>query len=71
MNVMLPTVESAQRTPAPPDCLGRPRKLTHLEEPECESIHVIRESVAESDRPVLLYSVGKGSSVLLHLAIRL
>ncbi|HEX3924757.1 MAG TPA: sulfate adenylyltransferase subunit CysD [Streptosporangiaceae bacterium] len=42
--------------------------LTHLQRLEAESIHIIREAVAESERPVLLYSVGKDSAVLLHLA---
>ena len=42
--------------------------LTHLQHLEAESIHVIREVVAEFERPVLLYSIGKDSSVLLHLA---
>ncbi|HEX4706074.1 MAG TPA: sulfate adenylyltransferase subunit CysD [Pseudonocardiaceae bacterium] len=44
------------------------RTLSHLDRLEAESIHIIRESAAESERPVLLYSVGKDSSVLLHLA---
>jgi sulfate adenylyltransferase subunit 2 len=44
------------------------RALSHLDALEAESIHIIRESVAESERPVLLYSIGKDSSVLLHLA---
>ncbi len=42
--------------------------LTHLQRLEAESIHILREVAAESDRPVLLYSVGKDSAVLLHLA---
>ena len=42
--------------------------LTHLERLEAESIHIMREVVAEVDRPVLLYSVGKDSAVLLYLA---
>jgi sulfate adenylyltransferase subunit 2 len=42
--------------------------LTHLEQLESESIHIIREAAAESDNPVMLYSIGKDSSVLLHLA---
>src|ERR1700720_2601512 len=70
MNVMLPTVDPAQRTLAPPNSLGRPRKLTHLEQLEAESIHIIREAVVESEKPVLLYSIGKDSSVLLHLALK-
>ncbi len=45
-----------------------PRALTHLERLEAESIHIIREVVAEADNPVMLYSVGKDSAVMLHLA---
>src|SRR5262250_2576995 len=50
----------------------RPRapRLTHLQQLEADSIHIIRETVAESDNPVLLYSIGKDSSVLLHLALK-
>src|ERR1700730_12402958 len=70
MNVMLPTVDHAQGALAPPDTFGRPRKLTHLEQLEAESIHIIREAVAESENPVLLYSIGKDSSVLLHLSLK-
>jgi sulfate adenylyltransferase subunit 2 len=44
------------------------RKLTHLERLEAESIHILREVVAEVERPVMLYSVGKDSAVMLHLA---
>ena len=44
------------------------RTLTHLERLEAEAIHIMREVVAEADRPVLMYSVGKDSEVLLHLA---
>ena len=43
-------------------------KLTHLKQLEAESIHIFREVAAEFDNPVMLYSVGKDSSVLLHLA---
>jgi sulfate adenylyltransferase subunit 2 len=42
--------------------------LTHLDRLEAESIYIIREAVAEAENPVLLYSIGKDSSVLLHLA---
>jgi len=42
--------------------------LTNLQRLEAESIHILREAVAESERPVMLYSVGKDSSVMLHLA---
>lgn len=44
------------------------RTLTHLEQLEADSIHIMREVVAETDNPVMLYSIGKDSSVLLHLA---
>ncbi len=43
-------------------------RLTHLQRLEAEAIHIMREGVAESERPAMLYSVGKDSSVLLHLA---
>ena len=42
----------------------------HLDQLEAESIHIIREVFAESERPVLLYSIGKDSAVLLHLALK-
>mgnify|MGYP001806423507 CR=1 FL=1 len=45
-----------------------PSTLTHLERLEAESIHIMREVVAEADRPVMLYSIGKDSAVMLHLA---
>ena len=45
-------------------------KLTHLERLEAESIHIMREVVAEAERPVFLYSVGKDSAVMLHLALK-
>jgi sulfate adenylyltransferase subunit 2 len=45
-----------------------PARLTHLQRLEAESIHILREVVAEAENPVLLYSIGKDSSVLLHLA---
>jgi len=44
------------------------RKLTHLQRLEAESIHILREVVAEAAKPVMLYSVGKDSAVMLHLA---
>ena len=44
------------------------RRLTHLERLEAESIQIFREAAAESERPVMLYSVGKDSSVMLHVA---
>ena len=42
--------------------------LSHLKQLEAESIHIIREVAAEFDNPVMLYSIGKDSSVMLHLA---
>ena len=45
-----------------------PQRLTHLQRLEAESIDILREAVAESERPVMLYSIGKDSSVMLHLA---
>ena len=44
--------------------------LTHLQRLEAESIHIMREVVAECERPVMLYSIGKDSSVMLHLAMK-
>ena len=44
--------------------------LTHLQRLEAESIDIMREAVSESERPVMLYSIGKDSSVMLHLAIK-
>ncbi|HEX8011314.1 MAG TPA: sulfate adenylyltransferase subunit CysD [Casimicrobiaceae bacterium] len=44
--------------------------LTHLQRLEAESIHIMREVVAEADNPVMLYSIGKDSSVMLHLALK-
>jgi sulfate adenylyltransferase subunit 2 len=43
-------------------------QLTHLQRLEAESIHIFREVVAEAEKPVMLYSIGKDSSVMLHLA---
>jgi len=42
--------------------------LTHLQRLEAESIHIMRETVAETDNPVMLYSMGKDSAVMLHIA---
>ena len=43
-------------------------RFTHLKQLEAEAIHIIREVVSQFERPVMLYSIGKDSSVLLHLA---
>lgn len=45
-------------------------RLTHLQRLEAESIHILREVVAECERPVMLYSIGKDSAVMLHLAMK-
>ena len=45
-------------------------RLTHLQRLEAESIHIMREVVAEAEKPVMLYSVGKDSAVMLHLAVK-
>ena len=44
------------------------QQLTHLQQLEAESIHIIREVIAEFENPVMLYSIGKDSAVMLHLA---
>ena len=46
------------------------RKLTHLDSLEAEAIYIMREVVAECEKPVMLYSIGKDSSVMLHLALK-
>lgn len=46
------------------------KNLSHLDRLESESIHIIREVVAEFDNPVMLYSIGKDSAVMLHLALK-
>jgi sulfate adenylyltransferase subunit 2 len=53
------------RQPAGPEVT-----LTHLEHLEAEAIHIMREVVAEAEKPVMLYSIGKDSSVMLHLAVK-
>src|SRR6202044_49226 len=45
-------------------------QLDYLQRLEAESIHIFREVIAECEKPVMLYSVGKDSSVLLHLALK-
>lgn len=47
-----------------------PDRLTHLQRLEAESIHIMREVAAEADKPVMLYSIGKDSAVMLHLAAK-
>jgi sulfate adenylyltransferase subunit 2 len=56
----------AKTTPKP----LAPTALTHLQRLEAESIHIMREVLAECERPVMLYSIGKDSAVMLHLAVK-
>jgi len=49
---------------------ARPDSLTLLQRLEAQSIHILREVVAECERPVMLYSIGKDSAVMLHLALK-
>jgi sulfate adenylyltransferase subunit 2 len=71
VNILVPAFKAApRRLSVVSECDPQSLRLTHLEELEAESIHIIREAVAESERPVLLYSIGKDSSVLLHLALK-
>ena len=46
------------------------RQLSHLQALEAEAIYIIREVAAECEKPVMLYSIGKDSSVMLHLALK-
>ena len=57
-------------SPAALAAISQPPRLTHLKRLEAESIHIFRETVAETENPVMLYSIGKDSSVLLHLALK-
>ena len=61
------TITEQHRARAGSQLSGR---LTHLQRLEAEAIHIMREAVAESERPAMLYSVGKDSSVMLHLALK-
>lgn len=45
-------------------------KLSHLDALEAEAIYIIREVAAECEKPVMLYSIGKDSSVMMHLALK-
>ena len=67
MSVGLAASRKSERQGAP---ALAPRTLTHLQRLEAESIHIMREVVAECERPVMLYSVGKDSAVMLHLAAK-
>jgi sulfate adenylyltransferase subunit 2 len=70
MNIAAPAFDTALASLMPPKSVGAAQCLTHLQLLEAESIHIIREAIAESEHPVLLYSIGKDSSVLVHLALK-
>jgi sulfate adenylyltransferase subunit 2 len=53
---------------SPPARNGFVPRFTHLQQLEAEAIHILREVVAQCERPVMMYSIGKDSSVMLHLA---
>jgi len=66
---MPPTTEHAPtQSTKRPKPMAQPEKLSHLDRLEAESLHIIREVMAHAENPVMLYSVGKDSSVMLHLA---
>lgn len=67
----------SHRRRTPPECVHRGKPAVtrtavtdHLDRLEAESLHILREVAAESRRPVMLYSIGKDSSVLLHLLLK-
>jgi len=67
----LAAIPSAVAAPgAAPSVEPTPGTLTHLQRLEAESMHIMREVVAECDKPVMLYSIGKDSAVMLHLAMK-
>ena len=68
LNQLSSDVPAAQ--PAPDSPASQPPPLTHLQRLEAESLHIMREVAAECERPVMLYSIGKDSSVMLHLAMK-
>ena len=80
LDPLLDTRPAARELPEPgpatdpgndlPEILTTPARLTHLQRLEAESIHIMREVAAQFHKPVMLYSVGKDSSVLLHLAMK-
>jgi len=65
-----PLKSATPATPPPDAAVPAPASLTHLQRLEAESIHILREVVAECEHPVMLYSVGKDSAVMLHLALK-
>src|SRR5262244_345783 len=67
---MSSTLERASSPPSGAAAKASPELLTHLQRLEAESIQILREVVAECERPVMLYSIGKDSAVMLHLAAK-
>src|SRR6202021_785876 len=65
---MMPVAESSTVKTSPPTPAGPSSRLNHLRLLEAESIHILREVASEFERPVMLYSIGKDSSVMLRLA---
>ena len=63
-------MSAAIAAPRPDTTSPSPARLSHLKRLEAEAIHIFRETVAETENPVMLYSIGKDSSVLLHLALK-
>jgi len=68
--IMSTPEKATQHASVQPEALKSSVTLTHLQRLEAESIHIMREVVAEADNPVMLYSAGKDSAVMLHLAIK-
>jgi len=64
----MPVAESTSVTTSPQKTAGTSPRLNHLRLLEAESIHILREVASEFERPVMLYSIGKDSSVMLRLA---
>jgi sulfate adenylyltransferase subunit 2 len=60
----------SQPATAAPRAMQPAKAMTHLDRLEAESIHIIREVAAECEKPVMLYSIGKDSAVMLHLAMK-
>ena len=64
----MPVVELESQPYSPPKRGAAAQRLSHLRLLEAESIHILREVASEFERPVMLYSIGKDSSVMLRLA---
>jgi len=64
----MPVIESDRSSASSPGGSSAPPRLSHLRLLEAESIHILREVASEFERPVMLYSIGKDSSVMLRLA---